>query len=86
MNNYDSHITSEFVLLIDKYRIRSYFLIFHLTHCMQFLNVIIFRQYKYFHDVAIQNVMTEFNVEYFMIRLWRNFICIRNKIFKKHTI
>ena len=83
MNNYENYITSEFILLIDKHRIRSYFFIFHLTHCMQSLNVIIFQQYKHSHDVIIQNAMIEFNVEYFLIRFCQNLIQIQNNTFKK---
>ena len=86
MNNHDSYITSEFALLIDKYHIRSFTIIFHLTHCMQFLNVGIFQHYKHYHDVAIQNVMIEFNVEYFLIRFCQNLIWIRNNTFKKTII
>ena len=86
MNNHKSHITSEFILLADKHRIWSYSFIPHLTYCMQSLNVAIFQQYKHFHDVIIQNVMTKFNVDYFLIRFCRNLNQIRNSTFKKITI
>ena len=86
MNNHDSHITPEFALLADKNHIRSYSLIPHLTHCMQPLDVGVFQSYKHWHDVAIQNVMAEFNLEYFMARFCQDLIEIRINTFKKSTI
>ena len=34
MNNHDSHVISEFILLANENRIRLFSFIFHLTHIM----------------------------------------------------
>ena len=86
MNNYGSHIIFEFALLADENHIRSYPLILHLTHCMQSLDVAVFQSYKHWHNDAIQQVMAEFNLEYFMVRFCEDLTKIRNNTFKKSTI
>ena len=86
MNNHGSYIIPEFVLLAADNHIRPYFLIFHLTHCMQLLNVAVFQPYKHWHNDAIQKVMVEFNLEYFMTRFCEDLTKIRNNIFKKIII
>jgi hypothetical protein len=53
MNNHESCIIFEFIALINKNHIESFSLIFHLTHCMQSLNVEIFQFYKHWHDQII---------------------------------
>jgi hypothetical protein len=64
MNNHESHITSEFIVLINEKHIRSFLFIFHLTHCVQSLNVEIFQFHKYWHDQIIQNVVVTSFVKY----------------------
>ena len=86
MNNHGSHITSEFSLLAVDNHIRSYFLIFHLTHCMQSLDVAVFQPYKHWHNDAIKQTMAKFNLEYSMARFCENLTKIRNSTFKKFTI
>ena len=86
MNNHDSHIIPEFALLAVDNHIRPYFLISHLTHCMQSLDVAVFQPYKHWHNDAIQQTMAEFNFEYFMTRFCEDLIKIRNNIFKKIII
>jgi hypothetical protein len=43
MNNHESYIIFKFIAFANENHIRSFFLIFHLTHCMQSLNVEIFQ-------------------------------------------
>ena len=86
MNNHDNHIIFEFFLLAADNHIRSYLFIFHLTHCMQFLNVAVFQSYKHWHNDAIKQVMAEFNFEYSMARFCEDLTKIRNNTFKKFTI
>ena len=86
MNNHDSHIIFEFFLLAADNHIRPYPFIFHLTHCMQFLDVAVFQPYKHWHNDVIKQIMTEFNLEYFMARFCENLTKIRNNTFKKFTI
>jgi hypothetical protein len=43
MNNHDFHTISKFISLINDNHIRSFSFISHLTHCMQSLNVDVFR-------------------------------------------
>jgi hypothetical protein len=47
MNNHDSHVTSEFIALINENHIRFFSLIPHLKHCMQSLNEGVFQSYKH---------------------------------------
>lgn len=74
MNNHESHITPKFTLLVNEYHIRPFTFIFHLTHCMQPLNVGIFQHYKHYHKNAIKNVITKFNLDYSVVQFCRNLI------------
>ena len=82
MNNHESHLIFEFIVLINENHIRSYLLISHMIHCMQFLNVGIFQSFKHWHDKTIQKIIAKSFVEYFLIHFMKNFIKIRNNIFK----
>ena len=86
MNNHDNHIISEFALLAVDNHIGSYSLISYLTHRMQSLDVAVFQPSKHWHNDAIQQTMTKFNLEYSMARFCENLIKIRNNIFKKIII
>ena len=86
MNNHNNHMTSEFIKLTNDNHIRSFSLISHLIHCMQFLDVEIFQSYKHWHDIAIQKAFEEFNIEYSFFRFCHDFIKIRNNIFKSKII
>ena len=86
MNNHDSHLTSEFLILTNNNHIRSFPFIFHLTHCMQFLDVGIFQSYKRWHQKTLQKTISEFFVKYSISRFLKDFIKIRNNIFKNFII
>ena len=85
MDNHGSHVTPEFIRLANENRIRPYPLIPHLTHCMQPLDVGVFQPYKHWHDVAIQDAIAEFNVEYTITRFCQDLTKIRDNTFKKST-
>ena len=68
MDNHCSHVTPELIKLANENWIRPYPLIIHLTHCMQPLDVGVFKPYEYWQDVAIQDAIAEFNVEYIITR------------------
>ena len=70
------------LFMINENCICSFFLIIHLTYCMQQLNVKEFQFYKYWHDVIIQNAFAKFNIEYLIIQFYHNLIKIQNNIFK----
>ena len=82
MNNHDSHETSDFVKLVNGNKIRLYSFISHLTHCMQSLDVEVFNFYKHWHNKAIKDFMTKFNIEYFILRFCEDLDKIRRNIFK----
>ena len=63
-----------------------YPLIPHLTYCMQPLDVGVFQPYKHWHDMAIQDALLEFNVEYTLQRFLADLTMIRDNTFKKCTI
>lgn len=86
IDNHGSHLTPEFILLANKNHIRPLPFIAHLTHCMQPLDVGIFQPYKHWHDVAIQEAVAEFDLEYSLPRLCRDLTKIRNNTFKNSTI
>jgi hypothetical protein len=86
MNNHEFHLISEFISLINENYIRLFSFISHLTHCMQSLNVEIFRFYKHWHDVIIKEVIAKFFVEYSLIQFLSDFIKIKNNIFKSIII
>ena len=68
LDNHGSHDTPEFIKLTNENWIRPYPLILHLPHCMQPLDVGVFQPYQHWHDVAIQDAIAEFNVEYTIAR------------------
>ena len=86
MNNHDNYMIFEFIKLTNNNHIRSFLLIFHFTHCIQFLNVNIFQFYEHWHDVAIQKTFEKFNIEYSFFHFCHDFIKIRNNIFKNKII
>ena len=86
LNNYNNYIIFKSIKLTNNNYIYLYFLIFHLIYCMQLLNVEIFQSYKYWHNVSIQKAFAKFNIEYLFARFCRNFIKIRNNIFKSKII
>ena len=86
MNNHDNHMIFEFVMLANEHNIRFFTFIFHLTHCMQSLNVDFFRQYKHWHQRAIQKTVAESFVDYSLNQFLKNFTKIRFNIFKFFTI
>ena len=53
---------------------------------MQPLDVGIFQPYKYWHDMAIQDALLEFNLEYKLTQFFEDYTKIRDNTFKKSTI
>ena len=86
MDNHGSHITPEFVALANENHIRPYPLIPHLTHCMQPLDVVVFQPYKHWHNVAIQETISESFIEYSLTQFLKDLVKIRNNTFKPSTI
>ena len=86
MNNHDSHVTSEFILLANENRIRFFSFISHLTHIMQPLDVEIFRFYKHYHDKVLRKSVVNSFAEYSIAHFLNNLTQIRNNIFSKDTI
>jgi hypothetical protein len=86
MDNHGSHITGEFIKLANENHILPYPLIAHLTHCMQPLDVGIFQVWKHWHDVAIKESLSSFEIEYTLRSFLRDLRKIRYKTFKKKTI
>jgi hypothetical protein len=86
MNNHESHITFEFIVLVNENYIRLFSLIFHLTHCMQSLNVEILQFYKHWHNQIIQNVVVTSFVKYSIEQFLNDLTKIRNNTFKASTI
>lgn len=86
MDNHGSHTTPEFVDLANENHIRPYPLIPHLTHCMQPLDVGVFQPYKHWHNVAIQEAISESFIEYSLTQFLKDLTKIRNNTFKASTI
>jgi hypothetical protein len=86
MDNHGSHVTPEFIELANENHIRPFPMIPHLTHCMQPLDVGVFHPMKHWHDMAIQDALSEFNIEYTMARFLNDLTKIRDNTFKKNTI
>jgi hypothetical protein len=86
MNNQENHIIFEFIAFANENHIRLFSLIFHLTHCMQSLNVKIFQFYKHWHDQIIQNVVVTSFVKYSIEQFLNDLTKIRNNTFKSSII
>ncbi len=81
INNHESHIIFEFIVLTNENRIQSFSLIFHFTHCMQSLNVEIIQFYKHWHDQIIQNAVVTLFVKYSIDQFLNDLTKIRNNTF-----
>jgi hypothetical protein len=86
MNNHENHIILEFITFANENHIQSFSLIFHLTHCMQSLNVEIFQFYKYWHDQIIQNAVVTSFVKYLIEQFLHDLTKIKNHKFKSSII
>lgn len=53
---------------------------------MQPLNIGILQPYKHWHNIAIQNAMTEVDLDYSTVRFREDLTRIRDNTFKKSTI
>jgi hypothetical protein len=82
MNNHESHMILEFIAFANENLIRSFSLIFHLTHCMQSLDVKIFQLYKHWHDQIIQNAVVTFFVKHSIEQFLNDLTKVRNNTFK----
>jgi hypothetical protein len=86
MNNHESHMILEFIVLANENHIRLFSLISHLTHCMQSLNVKIFQFFKHWHDQIIQNVVVTSFVKYSIEQFLNDLTKIKNNTFKASII
>ncbi len=86
MNNYESHLTYEFLQYVNFHNIVIFTLFSHSTHVTQSLNVRIFQLMKHYHskmiDETIQLESTSFNKQNFLAF----FINLRVKIFTESNI
>ena len=86
MNNYESHLTYEFLQYVEFYNIVIFTLFSHFTHVTQSLNVRIFQLMKHYHSKVIDETIrlesTSFNKQNFLIF----FISLRVKIFTESNI
>jgi hypothetical protein len=86
MNNHGSHVTPEFIALVNENHIRPFPFIPHLTHCMQPLDVGVFGPYKHWHTKAIVKAVSQSFIEYSLSHFLNDLTKIRNNTFKKDTI
>ena len=86
MDNHGSHMTPEFQLLANEHHIRPFTFIPHMTHFMQPLDVGVFKQYKHYHQKAIQEAIAVSYVEYSVVQFLKDLTKIRNNTFKADTI
>jgi hypothetical protein len=86
MNNHESYITFEFIILTNENHIRLFSLISYLTHRMQSLNVVIFQLYKHWHDQIIQDVVVTSFVKYSIEKFLNDLTKIKNNTFKTSII
>ncbi len=86
MNNYESHLTYEFLQYVEFYNIVIFTLFSHFTHVTQSLNVRIFQLIKHYHSKIINETIrlesTSFNKQNFLAF----FISLRVKIFTESNI
>ncbi len=86
MNNYESHLTYEFLQYVDFHNIVIFILFSHSTHVTQSLNVRIFQLMKHYHSKVIDETIwlesTSFNKQNFLAF----FISLRVKIFTESNI
>jgi len=65
MDDYNSHITIEFLKYVIVNKIKLFTFSFHATHLLQSLDVSVFQSFKYWHAKGVDSVMrcdqTKFN-------------------------
>jgi hypothetical protein len=86
MDSHGSHLTPEFITLANDNHIRHFTLIPHFTHCMQPLDVGVFHPYKHYHDMAIQDALADFCLEYSLTKFLDDLGKIRTNTLKQLTI
>ncbi len=86
MNNYEFHLTYEFLQYVDFHNIVIFTLFSHSTHVTQSLNVRIFQPMKHYHSKVIDETIrlesTSFNKQNFLAF----FISLRVKVFTESNI
>jgi hypothetical protein len=85
----DGHITHlypEFVIKAAENHIVVHTFPSHLTHCLQPLDVGIFRPWKHYQNQAIQEAIRAYDREYSITHFFRDLSKIRKNTMKKYTI
>jgi hypothetical protein len=86
MDNHNSHITPEFILLANRNNVIPFSFPAHLTHCMQPCDVGVFQAMKHWHTRAIQCALETLDFDYTISSFLRDFPEIRTRTLKKMTI
>jgi DDE superfamily endonuclease len=86
MDNHNSHITPEFILLANRNNVIPFSFPAHLTHCMQPCDVGIFQAMKHWHSKAIQCALETLDFEYTISSFLRDLPQVRTQTLKKMTI
>src|SRR5204862_1264681 len=73
LDDYDSHLTYQFMRYCELHKMILLQLPAHLTHFLQSLDVVIFQQWKHWHteaiDLHIRKSIDEFNHQIFLANL-----------------
>jgi hypothetical protein len=86
MDNHNSHITPEFILLANRNNVIPFSFPAHLTHCMQPCDVGVFQSMKHWHTRAIQCALESLDFDYTISSFLRDLPEIRTQTLKKMTI
>ena len=86
LDSHESHITPEFQLKAAENHIKLFYFPSHLTHALQPLDVGIFRPWKHYHKLAVQNAIRSLDFEYSITSFFRDLTSIRTQTFQYHTI
>jgi hypothetical protein len=86
LNGHESHMTDEFKLRAAENHIKLFYFPSHLTHALQPLDVGIFRPWKHYHKLAIQNAIHSLDFEYTITSFFHDLTSIREQTMKYHII
>jgi hypothetical protein len=86
LDGHESHKTDEFQLKAAENHIKLFWFPSHLTHVLQPLDVGIFRPWKHYHKLAIQNAIRSLDFEYTITSFFRDLTSIREQTMQFHTI
>lgn len=86
LDGHESHMTDAFQLKALESNIKPFYYPSHLTHALQPLDVGVFRPWKHYHNLAIQDATRHLGFQYTITSFFKDLTSIRRQALKPYTI